>query len=265
MPSVPESFRSAYVFLAMFCLCLGLSACSGKGSATSQGHLPGIRDPGAVACAVNGAEDGIRFGVNLDWERDSVAEYSKRLGKTPAVFVVFAAYPMDEVARQYVKDIASQLAQSRSSLMLTLEPHHGLASITRESAQGLAEYLSEINALGTPLYLRFAHEMNGPGMPGLRIRRNTSLRLRSSHRLCMIGRQEPRWSGLLITVAVIPSPGANTRRFQARWRTKCSIRTRTEHFPPWTILTVRTIRAMTSGLGGHVSLSLGLRIPLGRK
>ncbi len=118
-------------------------------------------EPGDLACAVEGGQDGIKFGVNLDWERDSIGEYSRRLGETPAVFVLFAAFPMDESARHYVKEIASSLAQNRSSLMLTLEPTQGLSSVTADSARALAVYLRQINALGTPVFLRFAHEMNG--------------------------------------------------------------------------------------------------------
>jgi hypothetical protein len=152
------------VVLGVLGLVLAASACSGEADSTT--HNPPrmeteATDPGQLACAVDGGQEGIRFGVNLDWERDSIDGYSERLGETPAVFVLFAAFPMDESVRHYVKDIASSLAQSRSSLMLTLEPTPGLSSVTTDSARALAAYLNELNALGTPVFLRFAHEMNG--------------------------------------------------------------------------------------------------------
>jgi hypothetical protein len=156
-------------FLAVIGLGFAGLACGGNGdsapdetpSEASPPQAAPANDAKTLACALTGPEDGVSFGVNLDWENDSIAEYSRRLGKTPAVFVLFAAFPMDESARGYVKDIASQLAQSRSSLVLTLEPMQGLESVTPVAAQALAAYLGEINALGTPVFLRFAHEMNG--------------------------------------------------------------------------------------------------------
>jgi hypothetical protein len=118
-----------------------------------------------AACTSNSLplipEDGVYFGVNLDWGKDSPAEYSERLRKVPAVLVLFADFPMDEGAFGYVRYVAGLVRAQNAALMLTLEPNGGLESVTPESAKALAEQLAAINQADVPVYLRFAHEMNG--------------------------------------------------------------------------------------------------------
>ena len=38
--------------------------------------------------------------------------------------------------------------------------------MTEDSAESLGQTLDRINAAGVPVIVRFAHEMNGTGMPG---------------------------------------------------------------------------------------------------
>ncbi len=106
-------------------------------------------------------EDGVYFGVNLDWDKESPAEYAARLGKTPAVYVLFAEFPLSADTLGYVQHIADLVKAQNGALMLTLEPNAGLGVVTVDSANALAGQLAGINAGGVPVYLRFAHEMNG--------------------------------------------------------------------------------------------------------
>ena len=88
-------------------------------------------------------------------------EYSSRLGNAPAVYVLFAKFPLTQDALGYVYYIAELIKAQNGALMLTLEPNDGLSSVTTDSANALAGQLQGVNANGVPIYLRFAHEMNG--------------------------------------------------------------------------------------------------------
>ena len=103
---------------------------------------------------------GAWFGVNLDWSTDSLHSYSNRLGFTPAVVVLFTKLPLGNDANA-LDSAASQALKSHSALMLTVEPEKALKSITSQVARGLAIRLAAINRSGVPVFLRFAHEMNG--------------------------------------------------------------------------------------------------------
>jgi hypothetical protein len=103
---------------------------------------------------------GAWFGVNLDWSTDSLSRYSKRLGFTPAVVVLFTQLPFGKDTNA-LNLAASQALKSDSALMLTIEPGLALKSITSQIARELAIRLASINRSGVPVFLRFAHEMNG--------------------------------------------------------------------------------------------------------
>lgn len=104
---------------------------------------------------------GAWFGVSLDWSRDSLARYARRLGHRPAVAVTFSGFPMSREERGWVGQAVAQARDTGSMLMLTLEPREGLAQITTARAQSLARLLARYNRQGVPVFLRFAHEMNG--------------------------------------------------------------------------------------------------------
>jgi hypothetical protein len=105
--------------------------------------------------------DGTLFGVNLEWGRETLAEYSEKLGERPAVAVTFADFPFTEDDPDLIASAAEQVRQEGGTLLLTLEPEEGLAAVTEERADDLAAMLAGINANGVPVIIRFAHEMNG--------------------------------------------------------------------------------------------------------
>lgn len=106
-------------------------------------------------------DEGVLGGVNLDWETDTIGSYAERLGRTPAVVVSFAALPLSREAEADVDAGVAQAAEAGAAIMLTVEPVEGLASVTQDVADDLAHDLRRWNDAGVPVYLRFAHEMNG--------------------------------------------------------------------------------------------------------
>ena len=110
-------------------------------------------------------DSGIWFGVNLDWARDSPAAYGARLGRPPAVVTEFAVVPFIAHEAAQLDRIVQGLAQSGGMLLLTLEPRNGLEAITDAVADQVALRLARYNVAGVPVFLRFAHEMNGSWYP----------------------------------------------------------------------------------------------------
>jgi hypothetical protein len=116
-------------------------------------------DPAATAVPV--ADDGVLFGVNLDWGTETLAEYADVMGSAPAVAVSFSDFPFSDTDRANVAAAAGQVAAIGGILLLTLEPHDGLPAVTDDALADLTEVLTAANTAGTPVVVRFAHEMNG--------------------------------------------------------------------------------------------------------
>ncbi|TML19940.1 MAG: hypothetical protein E6G39_00620, partial [Actinobacteria bacterium] len=108
---------------------------------------------------------GVYFGINLDWHRDSPTSLTRRLGRSPALYVAFAPFPLDGSAAGFVDAMVGGLVGQHAALMLTLEPNGGLDSVTDSSVAELAGRLAGYNREGVPIFLRFAHEMNGSWYP----------------------------------------------------------------------------------------------------
>jgi hypothetical protein len=101
------------------------------------------------------------FGVQLDSEFDTVAGYASRLGSTPAVYGRYVDFPLSAEEEGAVSEEVQELADHRSSFMLTLEPRQGLAAVTPEALTALTSSLTSWNQKGVPVMVRFGHEMNG--------------------------------------------------------------------------------------------------------
>lgn len=105
--------------------------------------------------------DGVALGVNPDWGAETLAEFTEATGLRPAAAVSFTGVPLDGTDAENVRAAAQQVAQDGGVLVLTLEPHDGLAAVTDDVVADVVDLLAEINAGGVPVLLRFAHEMNG--------------------------------------------------------------------------------------------------------
>ncbi|MGB8021220.1 MAG: glycosyl hydrolase [Candidatus Nanopelagicales bacterium] len=101
------------------------------------------------------------FGVNLDWASETLAEHASKMGHTPAVAVQFTDFPYDDETWKHTTDAVAQVRAEGGILLLTLEPHAGLDAISDEAINRLADDLRAVNDAGTPVIVRFAHEMNG--------------------------------------------------------------------------------------------------------
>ncbi|MGW6130382.1 glycoside hydrolase family 26 protein [Cellulomonas sp. NPDC055163] len=127
---------------------------------------PQDRTPEVPVCTVRPAADlvperGMLFGVNLDWDAQSLADYTRDLGRRPAVVVSFTSVPLDDADVQNVTWAADQVRAEGGILLLTLEPDQGLAAVTPDVVDRVADLLASFNGSGVPVIVRFAHEMNG--------------------------------------------------------------------------------------------------------
>jgi hypothetical protein len=137
---------------------LALTALTGCQAAT-------VDSSAAEACVPAAAElvpsDGVLVGVNLDWGRQTLAEYATRLGHRPATVVSFTGFPLSPDDERNLDGAVDQVTAGGGVLLLTLEPHAGLGEVTDEVAAALAARLDGYNCRGVPVIVRFAHEMNG--------------------------------------------------------------------------------------------------------
>ena len=127
-------------------------------------------NPSAVPCAeIDGRAlapaDGTLMGVNLEWGKETLAEYSENLGERPAVAVTFADFPFNEEDPALIAAAAEQVRGNGGMLLLTLEPFEGLEAVTQQRSDELAAMLARFNTNGVPVVVRFAHEMNGSWYP----------------------------------------------------------------------------------------------------
>lgn len=104
---------------------------------------------------------GAWFGVSVDWGNDTLRAYSRRLGHAPAVAVTFTGFPMSSQEKTWMDQAVDQALDVGSMLLITLEPHEGLDAVTTPQARALATRLERYNRRGLPVFVRFAHEMNG--------------------------------------------------------------------------------------------------------
>lgn len=100
--------------------------------------------------------------MNLDWGNDSVAAVGERLGATPAAWVQFVRFPLDDVGRGHLAGFFEQVGAVGGIGVVTLEPHDGLEAVTPAASEELATLLDDAARMhGVPTLVRFAHEMNG--------------------------------------------------------------------------------------------------------
>ncbi|KRD41052.1 hypothetical protein ASE27_18180 [Oerskovia sp. Root918] len=121
--------------------------------------------PVPETCTADAAQvvpaDGTLLGVNLDWASETLEEHRTYLGHAPAVAVQFSDVPYDRATWEHTVSAVTQMKANGGVLLLTLEPHAGLAAMSDEVIATLAHDLREVNQQGVAVVLRFAHEMNG--------------------------------------------------------------------------------------------------------
>ncbi|MCC6790825.1 MAG: hypothetical protein IT336_04020 [Thermomicrobiales bacterium] len=105
--------------------------------------------------------DGVFFGVDLDWGNDSLANYSTRLGATPAISYIFLPYPLDANAISTFDRVTELMGSVGGAVMVALQPATTLDALTETDALTFAEHAGRAEAAGVPLMVDFAAQMNG--------------------------------------------------------------------------------------------------------
>ncbi len=105
------------------------------------------------------------FGVQLDWAADTPASYAERLGRDPAVYGEFVAFPFTPATVADLDAHVAAIAARRGAFLLTLEPFGGLDTVDAAALELLTGQLLRWNEAGVPVIVRFAHEMNGSWYP----------------------------------------------------------------------------------------------------
>jgi hypothetical protein len=103
----------------------------------------------------------IYFGVNLDWTTDSPARFNRKAGHTATVYMQFCKFPLDSDVLDYLDPSIDLIAAENGRAMITLEPHDGLDKVTPAVVEEFARRVAGYNKRGVPVFIRFAHEMNG--------------------------------------------------------------------------------------------------------
>ncbi len=81
------------------------------------------------------------------------------------MYVQFVSFPLDDAADSALDDFVEQVKSQHGMGMITLEPNDGLESVTPEVVDEFAGRAAAYNKEGVPLFIRFAHEMNGSWYP----------------------------------------------------------------------------------------------------
>jgi hypothetical protein len=157
-----EVFTDRTVLVAAVCALAIISGCGG-GQPTPRpaGSCPGSSGGAHLEPRAGSAY----FGVNLDWGNDSPTSFARRLGRSPALYVAFASFPLERSGAGFIDGIVGGLVGQHAALMLTLEPNDGLGAVTDVPVAELGRRLAAYNREGVPVFLRFAHEMNGSWYP----------------------------------------------------------------------------------------------------
>lgn len=135
---------------------------AGAAGALFHHYLPTPTPPCAVTDFKRAIpSSGVLFGVNLDWQSESLQQHHENLGHAPAVAVQFSDIPYSNATWAHTVAAADQVRDEHGVMVLTLEPHAGLAAVTEGVAGTLGDDLRKLNDSGVPVILRFAHEMNG--------------------------------------------------------------------------------------------------------
>jgi hypothetical protein len=142
---------------------IGLALLAGGCAAPGDGAAAPSASPSCTAVLPDAAlpVEGVALGVNPDWGRETLAQFTEATGLEPAAAVSFSDVPLDDTDTTNVRAAAEQVATAGGVLVLTLEPRAGLAAVTDDVVADVVDLLAEINDQGVPVLLRFAHEMNG--------------------------------------------------------------------------------------------------------
>ncbi|KXS21586.1 glycoside hydrolase family 26 protein [Gonapodya prolifera JEL478] len=118
--------------------------------------------------------NGVYLGATLDWDVDSPANLSTRLGVPLLTYSIFLKFPLTDIDKTFLnKTVKTEPypslgadGQTKPSIMVTLEPSsiEALSDATFDDPTVLGDVVDmvrDLNAKGLYVLLRFGHEMNG--------------------------------------------------------------------------------------------------------
>ncbi len=108
---------------------------------------------------------GCLTGVNLGWNSQTPVGFNSSVGWDHCVFVDFIeGFPHDG-GYGYLDSRMGQVKELGGMYLATLEPNGGLNAVTKEACDEFAGWCAYWNNRGVPIFVRFAHEMNGDWYP----------------------------------------------------------------------------------------------------
>ena len=151
----------ALSLLLLLLLALPFAAVSG---ASAQASGPGPVFGAAVAADREPAAEagtGPLWGVQLDWSKDSAAEYARRLGKPAALYAHEMSLPVQEDEKTFIPQFLEQAGSAGADALITVNPRVSLAQVDAETSAALAQEM-KVMAEGFTgrLFIRFAPDMN---------------------------------------------------------------------------------------------------------
>ncbi len=153
-------FRRASALL----LFLLLTAFTVGSAASAQASVPGSvlvaakpGDPEPQPAPVTGP----LWGVQLDWSKDSAAEYARRLGQPAALYAHELSLPVQEDEKTFIPQFLEQAGSAGADALITVNPRIPLSQIDAEASAGLAQDIKVMaEGFGGRLFIRFAPDMN---------------------------------------------------------------------------------------------------------
>lgn len=154
--------RSAACLAVCCCCCPIAAAKTTFGNCTYDGAL-GPSSKTLRFADITDTVGSLSWGVSIDTSLISIDEYIEDFGRSHAPAIINLYF--DTAHLGGLNDpLNCRVAATKAAgaiLMLTIEPWDGLASVDRTKVAQLAQLCRSINDAGVPLFLRFAHEMNG--------------------------------------------------------------------------------------------------------
>ncbi|HEX9229609.1 MAG TPA: OpgC domain-containing protein [Arthrobacter sp.] len=145
-------------------LFLLLTAFTAGSAASAQASVPG---PVLVAAGPEDLEPqpapgtGPLWGVQLDWSKDSAAEYARRLGQPAALYAHELSLPVQEDEKTFIPQFLEQAGSAGANALITVNPRVPLAQVDAETSAELArEIRGMAEGFAGRLFIRFAPDMN---------------------------------------------------------------------------------------------------------
>ncbi|MDD5017078.1 MAG: glycosyl hydrolase [Eubacteriales bacterium] len=158
--------KKIFLSFTLIILCFFCATCTNSNSITNNQT--------AVSNNINTDEGkarlepsyGYYFGVvNGNLSEDTINDYNSWLGFTPASYVTFVNFPLNQEDTDTLNGFIEEIAPTGGIAVITLEPMEGLDAVNEKDCQDFADLCAKYENQGLGIMVRFAHEMNGSWYP----------------------------------------------------------------------------------------------------